>query len=881
MASTKQLKNGESVCLKAFEVLTIPDISIINSDKDQEQIVKEHIKLFDGLLSDVHQIFKNTKNDIALEILWVNEQVKNQAYKANIKIILILRTIGDSEITATSRIEEISELVVAVLQTGKYDYKEIDYSDLENRIHNLNEKHVKALIKEENIIDLQNTIMQRSLSFDVIHQNVNNFEKIINVFIHNPGVSVSFQLIPTIYEPYETYAVEKTMQTLDTLNKGIMAQGMGNVSFSLAQKEVGTYRYYSENKNSPSYLFNILVFAEENLINILSAQLSSMIASSNEKRANLIIRDVPNNVVDVKNNLYPLPWAINSFIINNFINNSVFDSNVIDSGLKRVPFIITGEEASSFFSLPIGTKTVSAGFKVNYSGKNSKTYTDNIINSGDIVVGKLKSTSDNSEIGLSLKDLTKHMLVVGTPGSGKTTFSIGLLDRLWKEYKIPFLVIEPAKNEYRALIKSIPDLQVFTPGKNHISPLVLNPFVPPKNVKLGTYKSTLKTAFMAAVSMTSPLDKIFEETINNCYSDFKWLDFYTASDKGKVFNISDFIKCFQNTFENIGYTGDAKNIGRAGTVRLKGIANLFDNYDTIPIEDLLKKPTVIELAAIENVDEKALIISILLLSILSYVNANYIGVGDLKNIILLEEAHVLLDSNSHNGEGEADPSGIAQGLLKRMLAEMRSYGVGVVIADQSPRKVSTDIVALTDIKVIFRLVEGSDKQIIRDSANMSDVQYQQMGRLKPGEAFLFFNKLDEPEEVITPEYRLNNKIEITLSDDNIAKLSKYWDGKSFKPYPECAYCVNCSENCDINCRLLAKEIARRIFVKFFNSESKDFAIVQKVFSQISYLIKQELNGETLNDKVFRCIKLHLFRKIRYETKIKINDEIVKNSLTRK
>ena len=74
---------------------------------------------------------------------------------------------------------------------------------------------------------------------------------------------------------------------------------------------------------------------------------------------------------------------------------------------------------------------------------------------------------------ITQKDLAKHMLVVGTPGSGKTTFSVGLLDRLWKEHKIPFLVIEPAKNEYRALVQSIPELQVFTPGKNFISPFVL------------------------------------------------------------------------------------------------------------------------------------------------------------------------------------------------------------------------------------------------------------------------------------------------------------------------------------------------------------------------------------------------------------------------
>ena len=378
------------------------------------------------------------------------------------------------------------------------------------------------------------------------------------------------------------------------------------------------------------------------------------------------------------------------------------------------------------------------------------------------------------------------MLVVGTPGSGKTTFSVGLLDQLWKKHKIPFLVIEPAKNEYRALIQSIPELQIFTPGKNYISPFVFNPFVPPKNVRLETYKSTLKTAFAAAVSMATPLDKIFEDAIHNCYSDFRWLDSYTVSDKGKIFNIADFIKCFRETFDSIGYTGDARNIGRAGVVRLNSLARLFDNYYSIPIEDLLTKPTVIELSAIENSDQKSLIISLVLLSILAYVNSNYIGKGGLRNVILLEEAHVLLDADTNfAGVGEANPSAIAQGLIKRMLAELRSYGVGMIIADQSPRKVSTDVVALTDMKVAFRIVEAMDRQILSDSMGLNETQSARMARLKPGEAYLFFNRLDAAEEILTPNYRLENNIDISLSDSSIASLSTYWRNKPefLRPYP--------------------------------------------------------------------------------------------------
>ena len=85
-------------------------------------------------------------------------------------------------------------------------------------------------------------------------------------------------------------------------------------------------------------------------------------------------------------------------------------------------------------------------------------------------------SSLNEEQRNAVMDIYGPVMIIAGPGSGKTTFSVSLLDRLWKEHQIPFLVIEPAKNEYRALVESIPDIQVFTPGKNYISPFVFNPF---------------------------------------------------------------------------------------------------------------------------------------------------------------------------------------------------------------------------------------------------------------------------------------------------------------------------------------------------------------------------------------------------------------------
>ncbi len=885
--TTESLANGEVISLGCFQITSIPHISIID---DRQGVLDEIVGKYKTgtitLLNEVYQSYKTISSaagyskDISFELLWATREVKNQPFHAEIKLFIIVRVIDAKAALANESLKVLMDLIASTLTLQKYGFSEVGYDALSTIVAGINDSSIKAVIKEEKVESLQNQLLPYCYAYDRIPITENDFSRVVNVLIDYPACAISMQLIPTVLDPAESTEIDKVTQLLETLNKGIMDHGVGNISFALADKHAQNYKYYSQKKAGALFTFNILVLGNQSAVSNIAGVLSGQIGTGPDGTANLRLIDLSRQEVNKDRNFYPLPWAVNETILNKYRNNQIWNSGLFSESYYRLPYIITSEEAAEFFRLPIGSERIGAGLNVDESGKGAKTYTSNIINAGDIQVGKLRASSKGDTIGFSLKDLAKHMLIVGTPGSGKTTFSVSLLDRLWKIHKIPFLVIEPAKNEYRALVQSIPDLQVFTPGKNYISPFVFNPFVPPKNVKLETYKSTLKTAFSAAVSMSTPLDKIFEETINNCYSDFRWLDTYTIDDKGKVFNITDFIKCFQQTFDEIGYTGDARNIGRAGIVRLNSLVNLFDTYHSIPIEDILRKPTVIELAAIENSDQKALIISLLLLSILAYVNANYVGEGGLKNVILLEEAHVLLDADTNSGQGEANPSAIAQGLVKRMLAEIRSYGVGLIIADQSPRKVTTDVVALTDMKMVFRLVEAADKQIIGDSMNMNDAQIQRMAKLKPGEAYLFFNKLDEPEEVITPDYRLENNISISLSDEGIKQLSKYWADKKelLRPYPQCNLCKYCTKECDYSRRILAREISRRIFNKYIKTGATDFGLLEGVFSHISKLIIEELNDEPFTKELLTCVKVHLWRRIKYNTRIRVTETLINNSI---
>jgi hypothetical protein len=165
---------------------------------------------------------------------------------------------------------------------------------------------------------------------------------------------------------------------------------------------------------------------------------------------------------------------------------------------------------------------------------------------------------------------------------------------------------------------------------------------------------------------------------------------------------------------------------------------------------------------------------------------------------------------------------------------------------------------------------------------MNETQEQRLAKLKQGEAFLFFGKLDEPEEIKTEDYRLAQNISITLSDDSIKSLSTYWNDRKDKlrPYPDCSYCKHCVGGCDYSIKVLGREVARRIFIKNFKSDNIDDALVTDVFRRRVSLITRELNDEQYSRHLEACVVVHLIRRIRYGTKIIIGDATAKTTLTK-
>jgi len=555
--SYQELQNGEIVGMLPIEITSIPDVSILNVDvADTKDSVSQSITIqkkdFSALLSELFQRYRvglseTGCQDVSFEIFWKTQKVENQSYLASISLYVILRTIGTEKAAIDAVLSDYRQILSSTLAQQKYEFREVSAAEIARTVRGVNAESMRVLVKEESVVSLQNQVLNECYSFDRIPESDQDLSKITNALIDHPDCGVFFQLMPTNYTMQEIDGIDRMTTVLKTHDKGLHDKMMGNIGFALAEKHAETYKYYSEHKASSLFSFNILVVGGRDAVNSISSRVYGQVNGVPGKDAALKFVSIARNQLPLSDVLHSLPWVLNEIVVNSERSPLWQMENNPYANFWRLPYVITGEEASEFFRLPIGSSRVAAGLKVNTSDKANKTYSSNIVNGGDITVGRLKSSSGTDTIGFFLKDLTKHMLVVGTPGSGKTTFSVSLLDQLWKEHGIPFLVIEPAKNEYRALVQSIPDLQVFTPGKNFISPFVFNPFVPPENVTLESYKSVLKTAFAAAVTMSTPLDKIFEETIDNCYSDFRWLENYTTADKGRIFNIQDFVKCFRKT----------------------------------------------------------------------------------------------------------------------------------------------------------------------------------------------------------------------------------------------------------------------------------------------------------------------------------------------
>ena len=321
-----------------------------------------------------------------------------------------------------------------------------------------------------------------------------------------------------------------------------------------------------------------------------------------------------------------------------------------------------------------------------------------------IAIGAVRDRGSPAGHSVSVlrNDFTKHGLVVGITGSGKTKTCMSLLHRLWDGGRgVPFLVVESAKAEYQSL-RAHPDfanLEVFTVGNENATPLRLNPFEFPLGVLVQTHIDYLKSLFSAAFVLYPPMPYVLEQSLQEIYEDRGWdlaRNLNLRGESPRSFPmLSDLAEKIPIVIERMGYderiTMDVKAglLARINQLRLGGGKGLmFDVRQSTSNTRLFDRPCVLELRNLVSDDEKAFLIGLVLIRLNELCESRpERHDGQLHHVTLIEEAHRLLRNTSTEQSGEvANPRGRAIEVFANILSEIRAYGEGILIAEQVPIK---------------------------------------------------------------------------------------------------------------------------------------------------------------------------------------------------
>lgn len=704
-----------------------------------------------------------------------------------------------------------------------------------------------------------------------------NFSAMLKSLENCPDSMVLLDLIATRETPQEDYVFRDMKQALERIMQGYM-YGNQMIQDPAAREAYPCFAHFADNDGRAMFKYNILVASAAGYAPIVASQMLSSLKTTCKGNCELEILQI--REAGMFPDMEEFPLRINDHLMIQYRNAMIWNGMMRPDNLYRLPYLMTGREAGNYFRLPVGDGSISS-IKVTTVKFQGELLKDEVTDEGNIIFGTLKEDSEIS-IGAPLKAFTKHCMIVGMPGCGKTTFSVNLLLQFYDK-GIPFLAIEPTKTEYRALIDRVPGLQFFTPGNNRVSPFVINPFIPPKGITVEQYIPSLSTAFQAAFSMPSPLDSAFTKAIKTTYLRYGWKDYSKSGDEDViVFGMHEFILVFKDVIQRMNYGKEVKgNLESGGKLRLTSLLeqnrNIYDTVHTIPLEDFLTKPTVLELNAIENAEQKALIMALLLINICLYTKVNHSGDGELKNIILMDEAHVLLDGSGTTMNGVADSKATTVKAMQNMIKEIRSLGTGIILADQTPSCVGTDIIANTDIKIAFRLVQSYEKGLIADSTNMSETDCNNLSKLQVGEAYAYYNKMDYPKYIATEDIRNRENIRLKVENEEILKRMTYWQDKKelLKPFAECRYCTACSEGCNLVIRADAEYIAEKALEEYGDLLKNETNARNSVWG-LAKLMKNYLAkyDEETKKVLVPCAQIRYNRKLQLETEWAVEQKLL-------
>ena len=416
---------------------------------------------------------------------------------------------------------------------------------------------------------------------------------------------------------------------------------------------------------------------------------------------------------------------------------------------------------------------------------------------------------------LPLDAVNRHVLVAGTPGSGKTTTVLSILTSLWRDHGIPFLVIEPTKSEYRTLMDApgMDELRVIALGRDDVAPMRLNPLAPPSGVRMEVQANAVLASLKAALPLWPPLPQLLEDAIERAYRRAGWDHDSTVDDGLTPPSLRTVMACFEEAFAEADYVGDARNVAAAMATRLKSLVRgskgrVLDTVESTDFAALLRRPVVIEMDEIADPEDKAVMASFLLDRIRAGARSRGSSEGRLRHVTVLEEAHRLLPRLVPAGGNDGgDPRSAGVEAFCNAIAELRSVGEGFVLSSQSPSRLAAAAVDNCGTRILHRIESSADREVVLNDLDASDLERQAAARLRVGEAVARWPHLDEPEIIqVVAGAGVNSGAVVTTERVRERMADETVLVRSLLPYPMCTREV-CRSGCQSRVRADGQEIA--------------------------------------------------------------------------
>ncbi len=385
-----------------------------------------------------------------------------------------------------------------------------------------------------------------------------------------------------------------------------------------------------------------------------------------------------------------------------------------------------------------------------------------------IAVGEVldRSRRPAGSLVLPLASLNRHVFVCGATGAGKSQTVRALLEAATKA-GIPWLVVEPAKAEYRlmaARLASGPDVVRIRPGESDAIAAGLNPLEPApdaagRRFPLQTHADLVKALFIASFRSDEPFPQVLSAALTRVYEDTGWdmaLGETIAADPNPSYpSLTDLQRAAIRIVREIGYsqriTDDVLGFikVRLSSLRLGTTGRFLEGGHQLDFGTLLRTHAVLEIEDVGDDSDKAFLMGTVLIRLAEHLRMEHkakpAGEVKLRHLTVIEEAHRLLRRPEAPGSGSAGGAAAhAVEMFAGLLAEIRAYGEGLVIAEQIPDRLTPDVIKNTAVKITHRLPAADDRDAVGATMNMTRAQNHFLVTLPPGEAAVFADGMDYP-----------------------------------------------------------------------------------------------------------------------------------------